>query len=85
MTKFKEFINEEMTAVVDGKTVKVGDVVGFKSDFEQYGKIIKIAKASYGRGTIELTLQSSSDSGFDGEYIKGDKTTVERAEDCWID
>lgn len=56
--------------------VKVGDVVGFKCDIEQYGKVVKI------EGT-RLTLEN--EYGFDGEYIGGQTVTVEDARDCWVD
>jgi hypothetical protein len=63
-------------AKVEGKVVKVGDYVGFKSDIEQYGKIIKI------EGDW-LTLENKE--GFSGEYLRYAKTTRELASDCWID
>lgn len=62
-------------AVVEGRVVQVGDIVGFKSDIEQYGKIIKI-------DGNQLTLYSQY--GFHGEYIGGLKYTTESAKDCWI-
>jgi hypothetical protein len=68
------------TAIVEGKTVKVGDVVGFKCDIEQSGKIIKITKCRYG---CELVLQN--DNGFIGGYIGGDTVTTESADRCWVD
>lgn len=69
------------TATVEGKIVKVGDHVGFKSDIEQYGKIIAI-KADRYRGAI-LVLENKN--GFDGEYIGGETITEVDARDCWID
>ena len=63
-------------AKVDGKTVKVGDYVCFKSDIEQGGVITKI------NGNV-LTLYS--EYGFDGDYIGGDNYTQELASDCWVD
>lgn len=57
-------------------SVKIGDVVGFKSDFEQVGKIVKI-------DGDRLTLKNPD--GFGGEYLRYAKTTVEMASDCWID
>lgn len=56
-------------------SVKVGDVVGFKSDYEQSGKIVKI-------DGDRLTL--SNPNGFGGEYLRYAKKTIERASDCWI-
>jgi hypothetical protein len=61
---------------VSGKQVKVGDVVGFKSDYEQYGRIVKI------EGN-KLTLVN--ENGFGGQYLRYAKQTVERADDCWLD
>jgi hypothetical protein len=56
--------------------VKVGDWVGFKSDYEQSGRITKIEGS-------QLTLHN--DNGFGGEYLRYAKTTVVDAGDCWID
>jgi hypothetical protein len=71
------------TAQVDGQTVKVGDFVSFKSDVEQGGKITAMKNASW--GGKELTLESSSEYGFNGDYIGGEATTTVLASDCWID
>ena len=65
------------TAIVDGKTVKVGDWVGFKCDIEQCGQIYKI------EGN-RLYLRAGP-NGFDGGYIGGQETTVEQASDCWVE
>ena len=64
-------------ARVDGQQVKVGDYVGFKSDIEQGGTIYKIEGD-------RLFLQAGPNS-FDGDYIGGQETTVQRAVDCWLD
>jgi hypothetical protein len=64
-------------ARVDGVTVNVGDYVGFKSDIEQGGEIYKI------EGN-RLYLRAGP-NGFQGDYIGGQDTTVQRAEDCWLD
>jgi hypothetical protein len=63
-------------ASVEGKVVKVGDVVGFKSDYEQYGKITAINGS-------KLTLYNPN--GFGGDYLRYAETTVEDARDCWLD
>lgn len=63
-------------AIVDGNVVQVGDVVCFKSDIEQCGKIVKISGNT-------LTLEARSPRGFEGEYIGGDEFTVVDARDCW--
>lgn len=65
-------------ARVDGQVVKVGDVVCFKSDVEQCGRITMIVGN-------RLTLQATSDSGFCGDYIGGQQTTVQYADNCWIE
>ena len=62
--------------------VKVGDVVGFKSDYEQYGKITKIERNSY---TGRWMLHLHNDNGFGGDYLRYATDTVEAADDCWID
>jgi hypothetical protein len=44
-------------------TVKVGDVVGFKSDFEQYGRVTKSSVGSFGH------LQKSVHLGWEGPSV----------------
>ena len=58
--------------------VEVGDVVGFKCDVEQCGRIasIKFMNHCY-------VLGLESESGFHGEYIHGAKKHLEVATDCW--
>ncbi len=56
--------------------VKVGDWVGFKSDYEQSGKIVAI-------NGDQLTLEN--ENGFGGEYLRYATTTQEAADRCWID
>ena len=70
MTKVQDAFTNEMV------TVKVGDYVCFKCDIEQSGRISKI-------DGDRLTLVS--EYGFQGHYIGGDTTTVERASDCWVE
>ncbi len=70
-------------AKVDGNTVSIGDVVSFKSDVEQAGRIVGVKKASWGGD--ELVLEALNDSGFSGDYIGGDDTTTVAAEDCWLE
>jgi hypothetical protein len=72
-----------MTATVDNKTVKVGDTVGFKSDLEQYGRIVSISQGWRGKN---LTLEPAGPfKTFIGDYIGGCISHVVNAEDCWID
>jgi hypothetical protein len=60
--------------------VYVGDYVGFKSDYEQSGKITKIQ----GNGRrARLTLHNPN--GFGGEYLRYDTETQVDADDCWVD
>ncbi len=68
------------TATVQEKQVTIGDVVGFKCDVEQYGRITGIGRD--GCNKVVLTLQAFGK--FSGEYIGGETETTERAEDCWI-
>lgn len=65
-------------ARVEGQVVKVGDTVCFKSDYEQCGRITKI------NGDM-LTLESTHEEGFGGDYIGGQMTTVQSASSCWIE
>jgi len=67
-------------AQVEGKTVKVGDWVGFKADVEQLGQIIEI-KSSYMGPALVLENQH----GFHGDYIGGSTITTEQARDCWLE
>jgi hypothetical protein len=70
------------TAKVDGQTVKVGDYVCFKSDYEQCGKVTKITKNMFGHVMLELYRD---DEGFGGDYIGGSNYTVQSASDCWVE
>jgi hypothetical protein len=65
----------------DGSKVKVGDIVYFKCDVEQYGMLAKIEPSGYNRNHIKLTLTNKH--GFVGGYIGGETTTRESAVDCW--
>lgn len=69
----------------DGDTVqaKVGDVVCFKSDVEQCGRIKKINRDPLG-GYI-LLLEPLNDEGFEGGYIGGQHLTTMHPRDCWIE
>jgi hypothetical protein len=60
--------------------VKVGDNVAFKSDIEQWGKIIEIKKTYMG---VSLVLENIH--GFSGDYIGGSTITTQLASDCWAD
>ena len=64
-------------AMVDGQRVKVGDWVCFKSDIEQSGKIEAILSGN--------RLVLTNPNGFQGDYIGGSETTIEWAQDCWIE
>jgi hypothetical protein len=62
---------------VEGQIVRVGDWVSFKSDVEQSGQI----EAMLSGGRLVLT----NPNGFQGAYIGGSMTTIQRAVDCWLD
>lgn len=64
-------------ATVDGQRVQIGDWVSFKSDIEQSGKITAILSGN--------RLVLANPNGFHGHYIGGSESTIERAEDCWIE
>lgn len=61
---------------VDGKEVKLGDWVHFKSDIEQCGEIIEIHNGL-------LTLWNGD--GFEGEHIEMDRSHIVKAKDCWLE
>ena len=61
---------------IDGKQIKVGDWVCFKSDYEQSGQVTKI----HSNGMLEL----HSEDGFGGEYLKYDTHTDVDPDDCWL-
>lgn len=63
--------------------MRVGDVVCFKSDYEQCGRIVAIKQSIM--GSKVLVLESTSDEGFGGDYLKGSTLTQELASDCWVD
>lgn len=72
-----------MKAFVNGKEVKVGDSVGFKSDVEQSGVITAITRDHFHR--ICLELEPGSLEGFDGDYISGQSSTTVFPEECWVE
>lgn len=67
------------TTLVENHLLKIGDLVGFKCDIEQVGRIMAITPGPRGD-----TLELYRPDGFDGEYIGGEKTTYEDARDCWV-
>jgi len=68
------------TCMVHDVEVKVGDNVAFKSDIEQWGKIIEIKKTYMG---VSLVLENIH--GFSGDYIGGETITTRLASECWAD
>lgn len=68
-------------ALVEREKVFINDIVSFKCDVEQYGKIKGIKKVG---SDYELTLESTSEDGFEGDYIGGDLTTTMNASECWL-
>ena len=68
--------NAGKIARINGVRVQIGDIVDFKSDTEQQGKVTKIEGD-------RLTLQAPSDSGFIGDYIHGQPYTTQLASDCF--
>lgn len=68
------------TCMVHDVEVKVGDNVAFKSDIEQWAKIIEIKKTYAG---VALVLENKH--GFSGDYIGGETITTQMASDCWAD
>lgn len=74
--------NSKVYAIVEKEKVFIGDIVSFKCDVEQYGKIKQIKKVG---SDYELTIESTSDEGFEGDFIGGDLTTTMKASECWLD
>ena len=68
------------TCMVHDVLVKIGDNVAFKSDIEQWGKIIEIKNTFAG---VSLVLENKH--GFRGAYIGGTTITRQMARDCWAD
>ena len=68
-----------LTALVEGQTVTIGDVVCFKCDIEQSGVVIEIKQSYTGKA---LVLESKH--GFSGDYIGGETVHAELASDCWL-
>ena len=68
------------STMVHDVLVKVGDNVAFKSDIEQWAKIIEIKKTYAG---VALVLENKH--GFSGDYIGGETITTQLARDCWAD
>ena len=63
--------------------MKVGDIVCFKSDYEQCGRVVAIKKSLM--GSKVLVLESTNDEGFGGDYLNGSTITQELASDCWVE
>ncbi len=87
-SKYKTVLEKEVLenksntyAIVEKEKVFIGDIVSFKCDVEQYGKIKQIKKIG---SDYELTIESTSDEGFEGDYIGGDLTTKMNASECWL-
>ena len=68
------------TCMVHDVEVKVGDNVAFKSDIEQWARIVEIKKTYAG---VALVLENRH--GFSGDYIGGETITTVLARDCWAD
>ena len=71
----KKVQTKSLTEAVDaeGKQLSVGDAVEFKADIEQVGVITKISGNN-------LTLSPPKNGKFYGDYIGGDKSTVQSAD-----
>lgn len=63
--------------------MRVGDVVCFKSDYEQCGRIVAIKQSVM--GSKVFVLEATSPEGFGGDYIGGQDRTQELASDCWVE
>jgi hypothetical protein len=65
--------------IIEGKKVTIGDLIGFKLDTEQYGKLIKIEESD---SEVNLTLED--EGGFDHGIMEGDKTWVVPVSRAWV-
>jgi len=61
----------------DGKTVKIGDQIGFKSGSELSGTLVEI------KTNGNLLLKASNYEGFGGGNVQGEEYTFEHYTDCW--
>tara|TARA_R100000458_G_C8255785_1_gene231934 strand:+ start:1339 stop:1554 length:216 start_codon:yes stop_codon:yes gene_type:complete len=66
-------------AIVENKKVHIGDMVGFKSDYEQYGTIVKIN--GVGKNAV---LELHDPDGFGGDYLRYARYTDMEAKRCWL-
>lgn len=60
-------------------TKQVGDIVWFKADIEQQGRITEIIRDPYG-GRTRYRLEPVGRDAFSGDYIGGQTTHVESAD-----
>jgi len=68
------------TCMVHDVLVKIGDVVAFNSDSEQWATIVDIVKSDRGDALVLENVH-----GFTGQYIGGSTITTRLARDCWAD
>lgn len=71
------------TVNVNGKEVKVGDLVGFKVDTEQYAAIEAIHVNPWG-GRVSFTVTSEVYDE-EEEYVINSEAIRIWASDCWFD
>lgn len=82
MKSFKQYLVESSGVKLgDGSIAQVGDAVSFKSDYEQTGTLVSVKRDMF--NNLVLTLQSSDEEGFGGDYIEGEEYTQELAKHCW--
>jgi hypothetical protein len=65
--------------VTDLRRLSYGDVVNFKSDFEQMGRI-----KGFADGGLVVVLESLDEEGFDGAYSKGLRHISQPIGKVWI-
>lgn len=67
-----------MARDADGNILKIGDIVGFKCDIEQSGRITGFSSGGF------LHLVPLTDHGyFQGDYIGRDSETMQSSDRCW--
>ncbi len=71
----------QRSVTIEGKIMKVGDVVGFKCDTEQYAPIQKITRSAFGGVFVTVIAETYDEDGYSEDASNIDIS----ASDCWID
>jgi len=66
-----------MAKDMDGNTIKVGDEVGFKDDYEKYGTIKSIKKSPYSSGHTIVIDEWDGHGTHNTHYMDSDRVWLE--------